>query len=143
MAIRFTLNGIDYTVDTAKEAADIQTVFTRRNSAVKAAGARWAKSEPTPASKNVQSSKLIQALYDANKQIDREGIAKTLNVKVTAVPPMFNHARKWLAVVAPSMKWEQVVQEFVNPFKTDGGGKLFSLTKAGRELVERVKREAA
>lgn len=142
VAIRFTLNGIDYTVDTAKEAADLQTVLTRKNSAVKAAGARWAKAEPPHAPKHVQASRLIQALYDANTKLTKDGIAKALGLKVTGVPPLFNHGRKWLAFVAPTMKWEQIVSVFVNPF--DGpGGTMFGLTKAGRELVERVKRDAA
>src|SRR5262245_52300004 len=140
VAIRFVIGGIEYSVDTPQEAADLQAVLTRKTSATKAATARWS----TPARKRriatpaaPPPNKLIQALYDADKALDRDGLAKALDVKVTAITPMWGHAMKWVEQVSPGAEFfEKVVQKTARPHLNGSMMTSYKLTAFGRKLVE-------
>lgn len=145
MAIRFTFGGIEYTVDTPQEAADLQAALTRKTSATKAATTRW--SIPTRKRRIVSPvstppNRLIQALYDADKALDREGLARALDVKVTAITPMWGHAMKWVEQVSPGTEFfEKVVQKMVRPNANGSATAAYKLTAFGRKLVEEANSE--
>ena len=132
MPIRFSFNGVEYSVDTPHEAAELQTVLSRKKSATKAAATRWSL-KPQPVDRR-PVNKVMQAFYEAGKGIDSDGLAKVLGVKTTAIPPLFGHARAWVRDVAPDMDFDQLVLKIEHP----EGGYIYRMTKEGRDLIERL-----
>ena len=139
MAIKFSVQGIEYTADTPAEAAELQKLLGRQASAQKAAVSRWKAPTGKPKAQKARKlpmNRVFWALYNApNGHMSGAQIASTLGVKMTGVAPLFAHAYKWQRKASPEQPFEAFVRKDINA----SGDTIFILTDEGRTLVERLK----
>jgi len=136
--IRFTVDGTEYTVDTAKEAAELRKLLGRQRSAKKAASARWA-GPPPPVDHllNVAPiNRVFSALYgSAHGKLESSKLAEALKVRPGAIPPLFAHARAWLRHTAPQETFDGLIRRDMDA----DGNTVFALTAEGCEFVRKMK----
>jgi hypothetical protein len=144
MGIRMTLDdGTVFEVDTPAEAAELHRVLARKQSATNAATARWGKAVKPPAKTTPANgvNPLAVVLWSAYpKGLTSDEMAKAIKVKPTSLVPMWGHLKNWIASVTNGhLSFELVVDRKPNP---EGSGSIFTLTKAGNELIEGIRKES-
>jgi hypothetical protein len=142
VAIKFAVQGIEYTADTPSEAVELQKLLSRQVSAQKAAVTRWKAPSGKPKAAVAKRSKtppnrLFLALFDAGPGAHMTGaqIAQATGVGATSIAPLFAHAYKWQRKVAAGESFDTFVKKDINA----AGDTIFMLTDEGRSLVERVR----
>src|SRR5206468_10691040 len=96
MAIRLTVDGSVFEVDTPAEAAELHRVLARKQSASNAATARWGKAvkPPTRARTAQDINPLAVVLWSAYpKGLTSDEVAKAAKIKPSSLIPMWGHLK--------------------------------------------------